>query len=174
MSFQYRHAVKQDAARIAALTNSAYRGDASRAGWTTEADLLTGERINTEGIVKIIEAENSIILLCLQDDVIIGSVHLEKTDDAAYLGMFVVRPDLQGTGIGRQFMAQAERAARVQWQIKKMWMFVISLRVELIAYYERRGYSRTGRTHPFPAEIGEEFRLVKDLEFVEMEKLLAD
>jgi ribosomal protein S18 acetylase RimI-like enzyme len=173
MSIQYRHAVKQDAAIIANLVNSAYRGDSSRAGWTTEADLLTGSRINAEEICSLIEADNSIILLCLQDDVIVGCVHLEKTDDAAYLGMFVVQPGLQGAGIGKAFMQQAEMVVQVLWNVKKMWLSVISLRSELIAYYERRGFVRTGRFKPFPAEVGDEFRIVKDLQLEEMQKQLS-
>lgn len=169
----FRHAVKSDAAAIAVLVNSAYRGDSSRAGWTTEADLLTGTRINAEEVMQLIEADNSVVLLCLQNQEMIGCVHLEKTDDAAYLGMFVVQPTLQGGGIGKQFMQAAEVEVQKLWGVKKMWMSVISVRAELIAYYERRGYVRTGRFKPFPSEIGDEFRLVKDLQFEEMEKVLA-
>ncbi len=168
----FRHAVKSDAAAIAVLVNSAYRGDSSRAGWTTEADLLTGTRINAEEVMQLIEADNSVVLLCVQDDQMIGCVHLEKTDDAAYLGMFVVQPTLQGGGIGKQFMHAAESEVQALWGVKKMWMSVISVRAELIAYYERRGYVRTGRYKPFPSEIGDEFRLVENLQFEEMEKQL--
>lgn len=171
--FSFRHALKSDAAAIAVLVNSAYRGDSSRAGWTTEADLLTGTRINAEEVMQLIEADDSVVLLCLQDVHIIGCVHLEKTGDAAYLGMFVVQPTRQGGGIGKQFMQAAEAEVQALWGVKKMWMSVISVRAELIAYYERRGYVRTGRFKPFPAEIGDEFRLVKDLQFEEMEKQLS-
>ncbi|MBC3881849.1 GNAT family N-acetyltransferase [Undibacterium sp. LX40W] len=169
----FRHALKGDAAAIAVLVNSAYRGDSSRAGWTTEADLLTGTRINAEEVVNLIEADHSVVLLCLQDAEMIGCVHLEKTDDAAYLGMFVVQPTRQGGGIGKQFMQAAETEVQALWGVKKMWMSVISVRAELIAYYERRGYVRTGRFKPFPSEIGDEFRLVKELQFEEMEKQLT-
>lgn len=171
--FSFRHALKSDASAIAVLVNSAYRGDSSRAGWTTEADLLTGTRINAEEVMQLIEADDSVVLLCLQDVHIIGCVHLEKTGDAAYLGMFVVQPTRQGGGIGKQFMQAAEAEVQALWGVKKMWMSVISVRAELIAYYERRGYARTGRFKPFPAEIGDEFRLVKDLQFEEMEKQLS-
>lgn len=171
--FHFRHAVKADAAAIAVLVNSAYRGDSSRAGWTTEADLLTGTRINAEEVVQLIEADYSVVFLCSQNGEIVGCVHLEKTDDAAYLGMFVVQPNLQGGGIGKLFMQAAEKEVQTLWGVKKMWMSVISVRAELIAYYERRGYVRTGRFKPFPSEIGEEFRLVQDLQFEEMEKQLS-
>jgi N-acetylglutamate synthase-like GNAT family acetyltransferase len=172
MSLHYRHATKQDAENIAQLVNSAYRGESSRAGWTTEADLLSGSRIDTEGIINILESENSVILLCLQNDAIIGCVHLEKVNDAAYLGMFVVKPILQGSGIGKEFMQQAEFETQTLWGVKKIWMYVISVRSELIAYYERRGYVRTGRFTPFSSEVGKEFQLVDDLQFEELEKQL--
>lgn len=168
----FRIADKNDAPAITDLVNSAYRGDASRAGWTTEADLLTGVRVDAEDVRELIETENSLILLCLRDGVIIGSVNLLKTEDAAYLGMFAVNPLLQGGGIGKQFMQAAEELVKQRWGAKKMWMTVITTRHELIAYYERRGYQRTGRIVPFPAEVPEECRLVKDIQMEELAKIL--
>jgi GNAT superfamily N-acetyltransferase len=173
MTHQYRIAVPDDAKFLAELINSSYRGDSSRAGWTTEADLLTGSRIDADGICKLILAENSVMLLCLQNDVIISCVHLQKTGDAAYFGLFVVQPVLQGEGLGKLIMQKAESVVQTLWDVKKMWMTVISVRHELIAYYERRGFVRTGRFKPFPAEIGDEFRLVKNLQFEELEKQLV-
>ena len=38
----------------------------------------------------------------------------------------------------------------VQWQLPSMRMTVIDCRDELIAFYERRGYARTGIKKPFP------------------------
>jgi ribosomal protein S18 acetylase RimI-like enzyme len=168
----FRRAVPEDAAFLASLVNSAYRGDASRAGWTTEADLLTGTRVSEAELRGLIEQADSVILLCEQAGRVVGSVHLQQEGDRAYLGMFVVQPSLQGAGIGKQFMQAAERFAANVWRARKMWLSVISLRHELIAFYERRGYVRTGRFKPFPAEIGPEFRLVADLQFEEMEKAL--
>lgn len=169
----FRPAEASDAEIIAALVNSAYRGDSSRQGWTTEADLLQGSRIHAAEVAELIAAKDSVILLCLQDQDIIGCVHLEKTSDAAYLGMFVVRPVLQGNGIGKHFMQTAEKHARQLWGIQKIWMTVISVREELIAYYERRGYVRTGRFKPFPSNNGKEQMLVENLQFEEMEKILV-
>ena len=170
MLFQFRYAVKQDAAQVAQLVNCGYRGDSSRTGWTTEADLLIGTRIDAEGVRQLLEADDAFILLCIQEQVIVGCVHCEKTQDAAYFGMFVVQPGLQGGGIGKQIMYEAEQRAWSLWGVKKMWMTVITLREELIAYYVRRGYQRTGRLRPFPEEIGEEFRLIQNLQFEELEK----
>ena len=169
----FRPAVAADADTIATLVNSAYRGDSSRQGWTTEADLLQGSRIFSAEVLDLIAAQDSVILLCLQEQDIIGCVHLEKNGDAAYLGMFVVRPVLQGNGIGKHFMQTAEQYAAEIWGIQKIWMTVISVRKELIAYYERRGYVRTGRFKPFPSDNGKEKMLVENLQFEEMEKVLA-
>ncbi|MFZ6741970.1 GNAT family N-acetyltransferase [Undibacterium sp. JH2W] len=172
-AIHFRPAVDADAEIIAALVNSAYRGDSSRQGWTTEADLLQGSRIHAPEVRELIATPGSVILLCLQGEDIIGCVNLEKTEDAAYLGMFVVRPVLQGNGIGKHFMQTAEQYAQQLWGIQKIWMTVISVRQELIAYYERRGYARTGRFKPFPTDNGKEKMLVENLQFEEMEKILG-
>ncbi|MFZ6768000.1 GNAT family N-acetyltransferase [Undibacterium sp. Di26W] len=169
----FRPAVDADAEVIADLVNSAYRGDSSRQGWTTEADLLQGSRILAPEVRKLIATPGSVILLCVQDEDIIGCVNLEKTEGAAYLGMFVVRPVLQGNGIGKHFMQMAEQHAQELWGIDKIWMTVINVRKELIAYYERRGYVRTGRLKPFPSDNGKEQMLVENLQFEEMEKTLS-
>jgi ribosomal protein S18 acetylase RimI-like enzyme len=169
----FRKARCEEADFISQLINSAYRGDSSRAGWTTEADLLEGERTDEAEIVELIEAENSVILLCVKGDEVIGTVHVQKTDDSAYLGMLVVKPGMQGGGIGKQFMKTAEDFARREWSVSKMWMTVISVRPELIAYYERRGYRRTGERKPFPAEAKSTPR-IPGLEFEVLEKDLDE
>lgn len=169
----YRHAQAKDAAMIAALVNSAYRGDSSRQGWTTEANLLEGARISAAGVQQLILAEDTVILLCCRAQDVIGCVQLQKTADAAYLGMFVVNPLEQGNGIGKQFMLAAEAVAQELWGVHKMWMTVITLRSELIAFYERRGYVRTGRFKPFPVDAEDHIFLVENLQFEELEKILA-
>ncbi len=169
-NLSFRPAAIGDAAHVAALVNSAYRGGSSRAGWTTEADLLTGERISTDEMKALIATGGTIILLCFQDADLIGSVQLQKFDDAAYLGMFVVQPKLQGAGIGKQFMQTAEELVQAKWGVKRMWMSVISVRHELIAYYERRGYQRTGHFKPFPYAVEDASRHTEALKLEELEK----
>ncbi len=171
--FTFRDAVLADADVIADMVNSAYRGDSSRQGWTTEADLLQGVRTNAGEIRGQIVAAGSFILLCLQDQEIVGCVHLEQQQNAAYFGMFVVRPHLQGKGIGKQFMQQAENAVQQRWGVTKVWMTVINVRHELLAYYERRGYVRTGRLSPFPVEDRQEILLAGALQFEDLEKILS-
>jgi ribosomal protein S18 acetylase RimI-like enzyme len=169
----YRHAVPEDAAMIAALVNSAYRGDSSRQGWTTEANLLEGARISEDGVHQLIVTDDTVILLCSRDQDLIGCVQLQKTVDAAYLGMFVVSPLEQGNGIGKEFMLAAETLAQQLWGVHKMWMTVITVRSELIAFYERRGYVRTGRLKPFPVDAEGHIFLVENLQFEELEKILS-
>lgn len=169
----YRHAEVKDATMIAALVNSAYRGDSSRQGWTTEANLLDGARINADGVHQIILAKDTLILLCSRGEEVIGCVQLQKTVDAAYLGMFVVSPLEQGNGIGKEFMLAAEALVQKLWGVHKMWMTVITLRSELIAFYERRGYVRTGRFKPFPLDAEDHIFLVENLQFEELEKILS-
>lgn len=169
----FRPAVAAEADALAALINSAYRGESSRAGWTTEADFLVGIRTDAAEIRALIAAEGSIVLVCERDGEIIGCVHLRHEGTSAYFGMFVVRPDLQGSGLGKRFMAAAEDLVRQRWNVARMRMTVISIRDELIAFYERRGYRRTGRFSPFPPDA-RSTPIVEGLQFEELEKTLTE
>lgn len=169
----FRIASPADVPAIHALVESAYRGDSSRAGWSTEADLLGGQRTDAEDIRSCVERARSIILLYEQDGDLIACAHVAVENGAGYFGMFSVRPTLQGGGIGKVVLAEAERIAR-EWGMTEMRMTVIDVRDELIAFYERRGYHRTGEKKPFP--YGDErFGLPKrdDLRFEVLAKSLA-
>lgn len=170
-----RSASVADVAAIAALVNSAYRGDSSRRGWTTEADFLDGQRTDAQAIEEILSSPNQCMLLVERGGELIGCVHLEKTgDDVCHFGMFVVKPELQAHGIGNYILADAERFARRTLGCATMQMLVISLRNELIAWYERRGYRRTGERRAFP--YGNErfgIPLRSDLEFIVLAKKLS-
>ncbi len=176
MDLRFRNAVGNDADAIVALVESAYRGDASRAGWTTEADFLDGQRTDAEGVRADIARPGSVIRLALEPDGrLLACCHLERTGDACYFGMFSVDPTLQRGGIGKRLMAEAERLARADWGCRRMEMTVIDIRDELIAFYERRGYRRTGVKKPFPygdARFGIPRR--DDLRFEVLEKPLEE
>ncbi|MET7286527.1 GNAT family N-acetyltransferase [Streptomyces sp. NPDC005573] len=146
----FRDAVDTDVDALVALVESAYRGDASRAGWTTEADILEGQRTDPEGVLQVIKSPGSRLLTVEQDGRIVACCQLEHRGDHAYFGMFAVSPALQGAGVGKAVMAEAERRAREEWAVSEMHMTVISVRDDLIAWYERRGYRRTGTMTPFP------------------------
>jgi len=146
----FRLASVDDVPAIVALVESAYRGDISRKGWTTEADLLDGQRTDPAGVAELVTKDGSCMLLGERGGVLLACANIERRGGAAYFGMFSVRPDLQGGGVGRAMLAEAERLARDDWNVPEMQMTVISVRDELIAWYERRGYRRTGLYSPFP------------------------
>jgi ribosomal protein S18 acetylase RimI-like enzyme len=160
---QFRDASPADIPAVVALVTSAYRGQASRAGWTTEADLLDGTRIDPELLRADIERPRSRVLLAERMVPLAGGsdggspslelaacAHVAEEDRAGYFGMFAVRPGLQRAGIGHALLAEAERIVREEWGLPSMRMSVIDLREELIAWYQRRGYRRTGVFKPFP------------------------
>ncbi|MEV4685536.1 GNAT family N-acetyltransferase [Streptomyces kurssanovii] len=146
----YRDAAEADVPALVALIESAYRGESSRAGWTSEADILGGQRTDPQGVREVITAPGSRLMIVERDGQPVACCQLEHRGEAAYFGMFAVRPDLQGAGLGRRIIAEAERSARETWGVAEMHMTVISVREDLIAWYERRGYRRTGRMTPFP------------------------
>ncbi|MFI5664155.1 GNAT family N-acetyltransferase [Streptomyces sp. NPDC051684] len=146
----FRDAAPEDVDVLVALIESAYRGDASRAGWTTEADILQGQRTDPQGVLEVIEAPDSRLLTVERDGTVVACCQLEHRGDHAYFGMFAVSPAQQGAGLGKTIIAEAERRARETWGVSEMHMTVIDAREDLIAWYERRGYRRTGRFSPFP------------------------
>ncbi|MEU5665779.1 GNAT family N-acetyltransferase [Streptomyces longwoodensis] len=146
----FRDATEADVDALVALVESAYRGDSSRAGWTTEADILDGQRTDPEGVRDIVTSPDSRLLTVEREGRIVACCQLEHRDEHAYFGMFAVSPGEQGAGLGKAVLAEAERRARETWGATEMHMTVISVREDLIAWYERRGYRRTGRTTPFP------------------------
>ena len=77
-------------------------------------------------------------------------VELEDGRTPAISGCSRCSPGLQGGGIGKALLAEAERIVRDEWRLPAMRMTVIDIRDELIAFYERRGYRRTGNFKPFP------------------------
>jgi ribosomal protein S18 acetylase RimI-like enzyme len=147
----FRRAAEADVSAIVALVESAYRGDVSRIGWTTEADLLDGQRTDAPAVATILRAPGSTVLLAEAAGTLVACCQLEQRPAAvAYFGMFSVQPRGQGQGVGRQVLAEAERIARDEWAATTMVMTVLTQRTELIAWYERRGYRRTGEQRPFP------------------------
>ncbi|QMU70127.1 GNAT family N-acetyltransferase [Streptacidiphilus sp. P02-A3a] len=146
----FRTATAADVPALVALIESAYRGESSRAGWTTEADLVQGRRTDSEGVLAVLRGPDSRMLVAESDGALLGCCQVEDRRGHAYFGMFAVRPELQGGGLGRRLLAEAERLAGAEWGARQMHMTVISVREDLIAWYVRRGYARTGQLSDFP------------------------
>jgi ribosomal protein S18 acetylase RimI-like enzyme len=146
----FRVASATDVAAIVALVESAYRGASGRRGWTTESELLDGRRTDDQAVAELVHRDGSCVLLAERGGQLVASCHVECQGDSGYFGMFAVDPDRQGGGLGKAVLAEAERMARDDWHCRAMRMTVIEQRDELIDWYERRGYRRTGEFQPFP------------------------
>jgi ribosomal protein S18 acetylase RimI-like enzyme len=164
-------ATLSDISLLSKLVNSAYRGESSKKGWTTEADLLGGQRTDETGLRNMIETPGAAILTYTNaDQQLVGCVYLQQKPAGLYLGMLTVSPELQGAGIGKQLLRAAESYGKEKG-CTDIFMTVISVRHELIAWYERHGYQRTGETQPFPTDPA--FGLPKQpLEFIVLKKPL--
>ena len=175
VSTTVRLAGAADTDAVVDLVEAAYRGERSRAGWTTEADLLDGRRTGADEVAAVIADPRSRMLLLCEDGRLMGCAVLTLTrEHTTTFGMFAVRPTEQGRGRGSRLLAEAESVAWSQLAATTIEMTVIAHRVELIAYYERRGYRRTGERRPFPAHdarFGVPLR--DDLQFLVLSKFLA-
>ena len=173
-ALEFRCATSADVADVVGLVESAYRGDASRAGWTTEADLLDGQRTDAEELTGILSDPDARLLLATRGRAIVGCVLLRREAAGAYIGVLAVCPLLQALGIGKGLLAEAEKRARIEFGAERSRMTVIEQRQDLIAWYVRRGYLATTRTERFPYG-NPRFGLPRrtDLRFVVLEKALA-
>lgn len=143
-------AAEDDIPAIVSLLNSSYRGDASKEGWTTEASKIEGDiRTDEAQIKEMMHLPGAVFLKCSNENGHIeGSVFLHKRDGKLYLGMLGVSPSLQAKGTGKKLMAAAEEYAR-QERCPAIFMRVFTFRNELINWYERQGYYKTGEIQPF-------------------------
>lgn len=183
-SLTFRKATPADIPALLALVKSAYRGEESRQGWTTEADLVADERIDETGLLAKITAPGSAVLLATTITTTTTEENLlaccevlrhPPPGDLSYFGLFAVNPKLQNGGIGRRMLAEAERYAREEMGAARMEMTVVWLREELIAWYVRRGYVVVeGEKRPFPYEhLVNGKALRDDLYFLVLRKDLA-
>lgn len=165
-------ATRADAAALVTFVNSGYRGDSSRLGWTTEANLLNDLRIDEAEMTGLLVQEDSVILKAIQENSLVGCVNLQHSGKALYMGMLTVSPQLQNAGIGKALL-QAAEAFALQHSFTSIVMTVISVRDELIAWYQRRGYVLTGERRPFPVTDPQFVLSKQPLEFVVLRKELS-
>lgn len=171
--YDFKIAQNSDCPRIASLVNSAYRGESSKKGWTTEADLLGGQRTDPESLQEMMSEPGAQVQLMLMQDQLVGCVFLKLLNaQEAYLGMLTVDPEIQGQGLGGKMLKHSE-AVVLSWGCDVLKMDVIPLRTELVDFYHRKGYKETGIEKPFP-ENSEKFGLpkVQNLKLVELQKKL--
>lgn len=166
----FRRAVSGDATAIEAIVNGAYRDKTGKA-WTSEAHLVAGPRVDEASFRATIARPGSFVLVAERAGRVMGCVHLEGDARECFLSMLSVRADEQGGGIGRALLEEGERFAKRELASRVMAMHVITRRPELLAYYERRGYRRTGIVVPFVPH-GETRFLQGPLDFERLEKAL--
>ena len=167
-----RDATVADIPDLHRLIESAYRGESSRAGWTTEADLLGGQRTDPDDLADILADPKQALLTAWQGDELVGCVLIaDRGEGTGYFGMLSIRPTLQGGGLGRRLVAAAQAAMADRFGARRVRISVLPQRETLIAWYERLGYRSTGETLPFPYG-NPRFGLPKrdDLSFVVMER----
>lgn len=161
-----------DISELVLLVNSAYRGESSKKGWTTEALILNGIRIDEKEMADIFANTESIIFKYKENKTILGCVLLVKKQNKVYLGMLCVNPELQNSGIGKKILHFAENFAHDNG-LNRIVMTVISERKELISWYNRHGYLDLGEREAFPASHQKDIISGKSLEFIVLEKLLT-
>ncbi len=172
---QFRLAGPDDVDALVELVEWAYRGESSRAGWCTEADILGGQRVDHEMMRATLADDDVAVLVLSDDDGPVACCELRRVDpDRATLGMFAVDPGRQAGGLGRRVLEHAEELVAQRWGVSRLELTVIDIRQSLIEWYERRGFARTGEHRPFPYgddRFGEP--RVDDLRFAVLEKRLG-
>jgi GNAT superfamily N-acetyltransferase len=169
----FKTATVSDAQQITNLVNSAYRGNEAKQGWTTEADILDGQRTDIESINQIILEPLNFIELAFEHDELLGLVHLQHEDKATlYFGMLTVSPTAQARGLGKKLIEHIEAHA-LKNHLTRLRITVIHLRTELIAYYERRGFVASGNSIPFPTDPLFGIPKVEGLKLIEFTKDLS-
>lgn len=170
----FRTANLNDVATLVQLVNTAYHPEPGTTdSWTDESGFFHGTRTSEQSLKNLLVADDSVVLLGLHEDVIVACVHLEKSKNHANIGMLAVNPAFQYAGIGKQMLSQAEAYASSHFNVEKFVLIVISLRVELIAFYLRRGYQKTNRTIDY-AQLCEDTSdaKIEKLKFAVLEKLI--
>lgn len=146
----FRFATATDVPSVVALVELAYRGPDASSGWTNETELLSGPRTRTDEVERLVADPGSRFVLAEAEGRLVGCALVQRAAVGGYFGMFSVDPAHQAGGVGRALLAECEQTARSLWSASRMSMSVISLRTDLIAWYERRGYRDTGVRTPFP------------------------
>lgn len=169
MHLDLRIASKSDAVEITGLVNRAYRPQLPERGWTHESDLVAGDRTTPDQIIALFAPQSLVLVLC-HDDTVVACVHLQSDGPYVYIGMLATEPSHQKLGLGKQMLLHAEKYAKAHFKPTAFRMSVLSSRVELIAFYERRGYVRNNDVKDYPVSAGVGQPLVEGLQVATMIK----
>lgn len=157
---KFKLAQQTDIPKLVDLINAAYRQQHGNS-WTSEAEIVTGQRINTAQLEHALSQDNVQLWTAIQDGEIVACIGLTFNEHDVEIGTFCIAPHLQNQGIGKQVLDFAENYVRQQISLKHQHlndfvMWVLNVRTELIAYYERRGYVQTGMIDDYPlgADVG--------------------
>lgn len=172
-SLSIREAARSDVEELVALVNAAYRPAAGRGGWTHEADLVEGSRIDRAQLTELFTDRDSVILVGCFDQRLAACVQVRKTGASSQIGMLAVHPKSQGRGLGSEMLKRAEEHARTRFGSEAAEMTVITRRAELMSYYRARGYQATGETADYPLSAGVGAPKCADLMLSKLVKRLA-
>ncbi|KJV34422.1 hypothetical protein VI06_00980 [Aquitalea magnusonii] len=172
MSFELRIGGEADAQEIATLVNRAYRPSPQEGGWTHEANLIAGERINLSQVLSLFHEQSTVLLLCHGVE-IVACVHVQGGQSGAYIGMLATNPGMQAQGLGKQMLLHAEAYATEHLKASVFRMSVLSSRPELLAFYQRRGYVLTGEVAEYPLSAGVGLPIVEGIHLLSLEKTPA-
>lgn len=153
MNPDIRIATSDDVAAIVSLVNAAYRPGSDNAGWTHESGIVEGERINREQVLALF-VPDSFVFVAEQDAQLVACVHVQIDNECAHIGMLATDPTRQARGIGKTMLAHAENYAQTHFPVYRFEMVVVSEREELVAFYLRHGYQKTGRVDGYPVSAG--------------------
>jgi len=171
-AIKLRTAVKEDIPELGRVIQFAYRGGKPQRSWTNEDKVVAGIRITVEELESLVASTDKVVILAQMNEEIVGCVLVEKEAEEAHIGMLAVDPDKQSFGIGKTLLAAAEKHACNSFACTKSVMTILCGRDELMAWYNRAGYSDTGKTKPFPKDTGA-IELVSGLYFQILNKSLV-
>jgi len=169
---RFRIATVDDAPQIQSLIQSAFRAEDSRKGWTADMALNSRFTMDVEEVLANIRKPDNAVLVATDDSgTFVASFQVVKRSaDLARFAMFAVDQHHQRRGLGRRALAYGEEYCQREWGVKKMDLSALSTRLELIAWYERCGYRKTGETAPFTKDHVKGLDLPDDLCFVVLDK----
>lgn len=175
-NLKFRKAQNSDISNLVLLMNTAYR-QTEGSSWTSEADIVTGDRINATQLEGALAQADFELWVATLEGEVIACIGLTFSAHDVEIGTFCIAPQFQNQGIGKQVLEYAEHyvqniVANQRVNLQHFVMWVLSVRSELIAYYQRRDYQMTGTQADYPLDANVGQPLV-DLHLIEMKKRIA-